>query len=113
MNTKELCRHIGVTLRQVQWWCETGVLRCGYVGHFREFDEEQVAAAALVKELRRKGLPLQRVRKIMAGKPKGDFLVITRRSRLWCGREELIATVARAPGPCSVISLEDLRRVYG
>ena len=113
MNTKELCRSVGISLRQAQWWCEAGVLRPTYIGRDRAFDEEQVFRAALVKELRRKGVPLQQARKVVAKKPQGDFLVLTPRSRLWCSKENVLACVASAACPCLVVSLEDLRRTYG
>lgn len=113
MTTKELARSVGVTLRQVQWWCEHGVLRPAYIGRERSFDEEQVRRAALVKELRRKGVSLQRCRKIVAKGPQGDFLVVTPRSRLWCSKENVLATVAGAACACLVVSLEQIRRVHG
>jgi DNA-binding transcriptional MerR regulator len=113
MNTNELCRSIGISLRQAQWWCEAGVLRPAYIGNARSFDAEQVLIAALVKELRRKGVSLQQARKVVAKKPQGDFLVITPRSRLWCSKENVLACVASAACACLVVSLEDLRRLHG
>lgn len=110
MTTDDLCRAIGATPRQVQWWCEAGILRPAFVSHSRAFDQEQVLRAALVKELRRKGVSLQRIRKIVAKKPEGDFLVITPRSRLWCSKQDVLSTVAGAACACLVVSLEDLRR---
>ena len=110
MTTNDLCRRLSVTPRQVQWWCETGVLPYRMVGKTRFFDEEAQMAAAMVKELRRKGLPLERVRKIVVSKPKGDYLVVTPRSRLWCSKENVLACVADAACAVLVVSLEDLRR---
>jgi DNA-binding transcriptional MerR regulator len=113
MSTDDLCRAIGATARQVQWWCEAGVLRPAFVSHSRDFDQEQVLRAALVKELRRKGLALQRIRKILTKKPEGDFLVVTPNSRLWCSKENVLPIVASAKCAVLVVSLEDLRRRHG
>jgi DNA-binding transcriptional MerR regulator len=113
VTTAKLCRQIGITLRQAQWWCEKGVLRCDYVDGSRSFDEMQALVAAIVAELRRKGVPLPTIRRMQLSKPTGDFLVVCMNgaaARRWCGEAELIACVVEAPGPCLVVAVEDLRR---
>jgi DNA-binding transcriptional MerR regulator len=112
MTTKELCRQTGITPREAQWWCEAGILRPDFIRHARSFDESEALVAAIVRELRRKGVSLAKIRRLRLRNPQGDFLIVTKRSRLWCTKEELIPCVAQAPGPCLVVSLEDLRRLH-
>ena len=114
MTSKQVCRRLGITLRKLQWWCDNKVVPFSYDDrHDRQFDNGQVVAAALAKELRDKKVPLRAVRKMVASKHKNDFLVVCRRSYLWCTRDRLIQCVGLAQGPCLVVSLQDLRRLYG
>lgn len=110
MNTVQLCRRIGVSPRQIQWWCDRSVIRCGYTdrGGSRRFDEAQVLGAAIVADLRRKGVTPGRVRKLRIGKPQGDYLVVNGASHVWCSEEQLIPCVAEAAGGCLVVSVKDL-----
>jgi DNA-binding transcriptional MerR regulator len=45
MTTRELMAATGVTERQVQWWAETGLLRCHLRGARREFDPSEAILA--------------------------------------------------------------------
>jgi DNA-binding transcriptional MerR regulator len=110
MTTKELCRQAGVTLREAQWWSEGGILKPAFIEGSRSFDEEEVLVAAIVVELRKKGVPLQKIRRMRLRGAHGDFLVVNGASRLWCRREEVITAVTRADGPCLVVCVEDLRK---
>jgi DNA-binding transcriptional MerR regulator len=111
MNTTELCRHLDVTPRQVQWWCEAGILSPERVAGNRQFDEDQVLLAAVVAELRRKGVGLERIRRLHAQlkKLQDEYLVLWGHGSKWCPGRTLIQCVAHAPGPCIVVSLEELR----
>ncbi len=55
----------GVTARQLQWWDERGVVRPERVGHRRIYSMQNLAEIRVISELRRKGFPLQKVRKVM------------------------------------------------
>jgi len=109
MTTNEICRLLGLTRREIQWWEETGAVQCDWADHFRWFTEDQALAVAIVSELRRKGVTLARIRKMKLRKALGEFLVVWKSAGRWCARDGLIQTVAHAPGPCVVVSVEDLR----
>lgn len=113
MTTKELCRRTGITQRCLQWWNEHGIVACNYVERgFRDFDESQALAAAVVGELRRKGIPLFRVGKVRIIRPEADYLVIGAHDgkwRRWCTEQQILRSAAACPGPCLVVSLKDLR----
>jgi DNA-binding transcriptional MerR regulator len=55
----------GVTARQLQWWDERGVVKPEREGHHRLYSMQNLAAIAVISELRRKGFSLQGVRKVM------------------------------------------------
>jgi DNA-binding transcriptional MerR regulator len=56
----------GITLRQLQWWDERGMVVPLRQGHRRLYSLEDLAEIAVICELRQRGLSLQRVRKVMA-----------------------------------------------
>ncbi|HZF23995.1 MAG TPA: helix-turn-helix domain-containing protein [Burkholderiales bacterium] len=109
MSTKEFCKQSRLTPRKVQWWCETGVLRCSQRERgFRDFDEAELRVAALVAQLRRKGVALTRIRQMRIRNPQGDFLVANGAAYWWCTREELLPELAKTRGACVVVSLKGL-----
>ncbi len=55
----------GITLRQLQWWDERGVVKPERIGHRRVYSMQNVMEMAVISELRRKGFSLQGVRKVM------------------------------------------------
>jgi DNA-binding transcriptional MerR regulator len=55
----------GVTARQLQWWDERGVVKPERVGHRRLYSMQNLTEMAVICELRRKGISLQGVRKVM------------------------------------------------
>lgn len=64
-HSGDICRLTGISPRQLQWWAEKRLIRARIQGKVRHFDREQVARAWLIADLRRRNLPLQRVRKVM------------------------------------------------
>lgn len=54
MNTKELSKLTGFSLRQFQWWDETGRLSPKISGHRREYSPEQVRATRILAALYKK-----------------------------------------------------------
>jgi len=63
--SQEVIALTGVTARQLQWWDEQGVVRPGHQGHRRLYTMQNLTEIAVIGQLRRKGFPLQRVRKVM------------------------------------------------
>jgi len=55
----------GVTARQLQWWDERGVVRPQRVGHRRLYSMQNLTEITVICQLRRKGFPLQGVRKVI------------------------------------------------
>jgi DNA-binding transcriptional MerR regulator len=64
-SSQEVIALTGVTARQLQWWDERGVVEPERVGHRRLYSMQNLTEMAVICELRRKGFPLQRVRKVM------------------------------------------------
>ena len=55
----------GISARQLQWWDERGIVVPARHGHRRLYSTEDLAEVAVITELRRRGFPLQRVRKVL------------------------------------------------
>jgi DNA-binding transcriptional MerR regulator len=54
-----------LTLRQIQWWCERGILAPVMQGHQRSFTYADVYLTKLVVQLRDGGISLQQIRRIL------------------------------------------------
>ena len=55
----------GITARQLQWWDERGVVKPQREGHRRLYSMQNLTEVAVICGLRRKGISLQGVRKVM------------------------------------------------
>jgi DNA-binding transcriptional MerR regulator len=55
----------GVTARQLQWWDERGVVKPERQGHRRMYSIQKLTEITVICQLRRKGFPLQGVRKVI------------------------------------------------
>jgi DNA-binding transcriptional MerR regulator len=64
-SSREVMGLTGVTARQLQWWDERGVVKPERDGHRRLYSTQNVLEMAVISELRRKGFPLQKVRKVV------------------------------------------------
>ncbi len=64
-TSNEVVKLTGITLRQLQWWDERGLVVPAREGHRRLYSMEDVAEIAVIVELRRKGFSLQRMRKVI------------------------------------------------
>ena len=64
-SSQEVIALTAVTARQLQWWDERGVVKPQRVGHRRLYSMQNLTEMAVICELRRKGFPLQKVRKVM------------------------------------------------
>jgi DNA-binding transcriptional MerR regulator len=61
----EVIAFTGITARQLQWWDERGVVKPEREGHRRLYSMQNLTEVAVICELRRKGISLQGVRKVM------------------------------------------------
>lgn len=64
-TSAEVVRLTGITPRQLQWWDERGIVMPQREGRRRLYSFDDVTEVAVICALRRKGFPLQRVRRIM------------------------------------------------
>ncbi len=64
-TSADMVRLTGITPRQLQWWDERGIVVPERQGHRRVYALSDVAEIAVICELRRRGFPLQRVRKVI------------------------------------------------
>src|SRR5229473_4593580 len=64
-TTAQVVRMTGITPRQLQWWDERGIVVPSREGRRRLYCLDDVTEVAVICALRRKGFPLQRVRRIM------------------------------------------------
>ena len=64
-TSAQVVRLTGITPRQLQWWDERGIVQPQREGRRRLYTFDDVTEIAVICALRRKGFPLQRVRRIM------------------------------------------------
>jgi len=64
-TSQDVSRVSGVSLRQLQWWDEQGVVSPTHSGHKRLYQPEEVIEVAVIAELRRKGFSLQKIRRVL------------------------------------------------
>jgi DNA-binding transcriptional MerR regulator len=64
-SSRDVVAMTGVTARQLQWWDERGVVRPQRVGHRRLYSMQNLTEITVICQLRRKGFPLQGVRKVI------------------------------------------------
>lgn len=62
-TSEMLAKNLGVTMRQLQWWDERGVVMPSHVDHCRWYSPHQAAEVAAIAALRRSGLSLQMIRR--------------------------------------------------
>ncbi len=65
-TSREVAKIAGITLRQLQWLDERGIVVPTRQGHRRQYSMKDVTEAAVIGELRRRNFSLQRVRKVMS-----------------------------------------------
>jgi DNA-binding transcriptional MerR regulator len=110
-----------VTLRQLQWLDERGLVSPAKAGHKRLYGPSEVVAIMAMSELRRKGLSLKGVRGILpvlkreltrhAREDSNDsdiYLVTDLQTVHIESRQEIILkSFIKAPGPMFLVSLSD------
>src|SRR5262249_41170412 len=81
----DVSRMAGVSLRQLQWWDERKVVSPSKEDHRRAYLSEQVLEIFTVAALRRKGLSLQKTRRILRLLRRE----LGRLSNAWYGRAKM------------------------
>ncbi len=64
-SSQDVSRVSGVSLRQLQWWDEQGVVSPNHDAHRRLYAPEEVIEVSVIAELRRKGFSLQKIRRVL------------------------------------------------
>jgi DNA-binding transcriptional MerR regulator len=64
-TSAQVVRLTGITPRQLQWWDERGIVVPRREGRRRLYSADDITEIAVICALRRKGFPLQKVRRIM------------------------------------------------
>lgn len=64
-SSNDVAKVTGVSLRQLQWWDEQGVVSPVQRGHRRMYQLHEVIEVSLITELRTKGVSLQKIRKVL------------------------------------------------
>ena len=113
MTSHEIARYAGLTLRQVQWWCEAGILDPGAGARRREFSDDAAMRARLLSILRRKGVSFQRLRELKFHLNGAAYALYDGRALRWYDDAgEMIRAVCEAPAGCFVVASADLRRGF-
>jgi|SRR5579884_38899 len=64
-TSAQVTKLTGITPRQLQWWDERGIVKPQRKGRCRMYSFDDLTEIAVICALRRKGFPLQKVRRIM------------------------------------------------
>ena len=64
-TSREVVKLTGISMRQLQWWDERGIVRPARKGHRRAYSMEDLAEVAVICELRKRGFSLQRMRRVV------------------------------------------------
>jgi DNA-binding transcriptional MerR regulator len=117
-DTAQVAKFALVSLRQLQWWDEQGVVRPHHEGHKRFYDAADVTRALIVAALRKRGLALSRMPALLKpallkqlnGDAVGEqFLVGNSKSiRLIPNRGKVIDLLKEARVPLFVLSVPDV-----
>lgn len=120
--SSDVSRMAGVTLRQLQWWDERKIVSPRKRDHRRHYTPKQVLEILAASELRRKGLSLQKIRRVLRilrrglGQRCGDDLenasqlfVLTDGQSLFLEEkpERVLARLAEAPNAMFLVCLHD------
>ena len=124
-TSTEVAKIAQVSLRQLQWWDERGLVGPRKEGHRRLYALDDVAEMAVICDLRRRGFSLQRVRKVIKflqkefGKRlvetvggRSDYHLLTDGQRIYVetSAQQAIDVLKNARQPMFTICLSDTVR---
>ena len=64
-TSRDVAQLTGISLRQLQWWDERGIVVPARDGHKRIYSLDDLAEIAIICELRERGFSLQKVRRVI------------------------------------------------
>ena len=109
MTTPELCELAGLTRPELQRWIDAGLLEADRDGRRREFAEDDLERARLIKALHAKGLPLSRLARENLAFDGQAFVLFDGRELRGCrDAAEAVAAAARARR-CALVDLSAVR----
>jgi len=115
----------GISARQLQWWDERKVVVPAREGHRRLYSLDDVTEIAVICDLRRRGLSLQRVRKVIrllqrefqkrlvqtvSGHSQYHLLTDGRRIYLRTSAEQVVDLLKNSQQPVLTVCLSDMVR---
>ncbi|HYN16330.1 MAG TPA: MerR family transcriptional regulator [Terriglobales bacterium] len=128
LTSNEVAALTGISLRQLQWWDERGLVVPAREGHRRLYALDDLAEVAVIAELRHKGFSLQRMRKVVRflrqelGKRLvetvrggSDYHLLTDGRRIYVenSAQQVIDILKNARQPMFAVCLSDaVRRVH-
>jgi MerR-like DNA binding protein len=65
LTSQQLSDTFNITLREIQWWCERGLLRPLIQNNIRHFDSDECRRAQRIKQLRKAGVSLTSIRRVL------------------------------------------------
>ena len=109
MTTPELCELAGLTRPELQRWIDAGLLEADRDGRRREFADDDLQRARLIKALHQKGLPLSRLARENLAFDGQAFVLFDGRQLRGCrDAAEAVAAAARAKR-CALVDLSAVR----
>lgn len=118
-STNQVSELADVSMRQMQWWDERCVISPRHEGHRRIYTEDDAVDIMLIAEFRRKGVSLQRVRRIMDKIRKMDLaedsIILVSGIRVSNFHDSSEALAAAVKSPCSVfiVQMEPIHQAIG
>jgi|SRR5208283_2961278 len=64
-TSRDIVKLTGISLRQLQWWDERGIVVPARDGHKRMYSLDDLAEVAVICELRERGFSLQKIRRVI------------------------------------------------
>jgi DNA-binding transcriptional MerR regulator len=115
LNTNEVAAAAQVSLRQLQYWHEHGLVKPDLnYRHFRSFDKDSLFKTLLVAKMRSKAIPLQRIRKVLKSlhvdhvKPDSILIIRNCGSFRACTEDTLLRALDLENGPVYVVFIAPL-----
>ena len=127
-NSLDVAELTGVSLRQLQWWDEQGLVTPMQAGHRRMYTAFEVLQISLIMGLRNKGMSLQKIRPLLdrldprkvldAVRVDGEgrdvyFLTDGRAVYLEEAAERIVGILRDSDRPISAVCVSDLYRELG
>lgn len=117
LSSNEVAKAYGVSLRQLQWWDEQGIVSVNQSWHSREYTDQDCLKIQILVSLRKKGVGLKQIRMILSDlvkRGKGRFLMVELRgsskrpaSALCQTRDAAFDAGARCKHPVVLITLPE------